>query len=78
MATKTISIDLEAYRQLTQARKEHESFSQTIKRVVRPRPSVESWLKRVSRLKFSPGFVEAVEEQVRSRSTPSRPSRGDR
>lgn len=33
MATKTISVDLEAYRRLVQARKHsHESFSQVIKR----------------------------------------------
>ncbi len=36
MATKTISIDLDAYDRLCAVRREHESFSATIKRVVRP------------------------------------------
>jgi hypothetical protein len=36
MATKTITVDLEACKRLKQAQKPRESFSQTIKRVVRP------------------------------------------
>ena len=36
MATKTISIDIEAYERLRSVRKDNESFSQTIKRVVKP------------------------------------------
>ena len=35
MATKTISIDVEAYQRLKSVQKENESFSQTIKRVIR-------------------------------------------
>jgi predicted CopG family antitoxin len=72
MATKTISIDLEAYRRLKQVQKENESFSQTIKRVVKPRPEVRDWLKRASKVRFSKEFVEAVEEQIRSRSNGTR------
>ncbi len=38
MATKTISLEVDAYERLKAARLEHESFSQTIRRVVPPPP----------------------------------------
>ena len=76
MATKTITVDLEAYTRLKLAQKENESFSQTIKRVVPARPRVRSWLDRVSKVRFGDDFVAAVEEQVRSRSRPSRRGNG--
>jgi predicted CopG family antitoxin len=40
MATKTISIDLNAYERLKSVQKPAESFSQTIKRVVRRRSTL--------------------------------------
>ena len=73
MATKTITIDLEAYDRLKNAQKPNESFSQTIKRVVRKPFDVDAWLKKIDQL--SPEAVEAIEQQVANRRRPSRRTR---
>src|SRR4051812_38565309 len=64
MATKTISIDLEAYERLKSVQKEHESFSQTIKRVVPKRIDFEQWLASIEQDPLSDDAVAAVEEVV--------------
>lgn len=71
MATKTISIDIEAYERLRSVRQGRESFSQTIKRVVRPPLDYETFQKRLADLAISDKAAEAIEEQVRGRSCPS-------
>ena len=75
MATKTISIDVEAYRRLTQVRRENESFSQIIKRVVRPPLDVDAFLAELESLSMSPKATAAVEEHLRQRHHPSRRAR---
>ncbi|MBN2562585.1 MAG: hypothetical protein JXQ75_16800 [Phycisphaerae bacterium] len=70
MATKTITIDLEAYGRLKRAKKGAESFSQTIKRVVKPPIDVEAWLTRVRRSPMSPKALGAVEKQLAGRRSP--------
>ncbi len=75
MATKTISIDEEAYKRLKCIQKSNESFSQTIKRVIRPPLSVDQWLKKIDGRQMGRTSITAVEKQVAQRRRSSRRER---
>jgi hypothetical protein len=49
MATETISIDVDAYERLKSVQKPTESFSQTIKRVVRKPVDLKAWFAAMDR-----------------------------
>ena len=71
MATKTISIDLEAYERLRAVRHENESFSQVIKRIVKPPFDVEGFRRHVERTSLSDQAIEAIEQHIQERHKPS-------
>lgn len=71
MATKTISIDMEAYERLKRRKKEGESFSEVIKRLVSKPVDVDEWLRRIqANGPVSEEFVAAVEGVIAERRAP--------
>jgi predicted CopG family antitoxin len=73
MATKTISIDTDAYDRLRAVRKDSESFSQTIKRLIRPQAAeFERMLRETAKHPLSDDAIAAVEQVVAQRRKPAR------
>jgi len=64
---ETLEIDREAYERLEEARGEDESFSEVIKRCVRPRQTAEEILRTMRRAAVSPSTLRSIEESASRR-----------
>ncbi len=71
MATKTITVDLQAYQRLKSVQRERESFSETIKRTIPAPLDFEAYRRRLQGLSLSEKAAAAIEEQVCRRHEPS-------
>jgi predicted CopG family antitoxin len=68
MAVKTITIDLEAYDLLAARKREGESFSRALKRILEDEgPSTAVFLRNLSRAALSRDALDRIEESVRDR-----------
>jgi predicted CopG family antitoxin len=71
----TIRLDQGAYDRLKAVRREGESFSQVIKRVIQRPVDVQQFLKRVGEHPLSEEAAAAIESQVKRRHCSSRGKR---
>lgn len=78
MATKTITIDMEAYYRLKRNKQVNESFSQAIKRMIRRPIDFKQWIASIEKDPLSDKAADAIERVISDRSSRRnrRPPRG--
>ena len=78
MAERTITIDMQAYRLLAAQRQGRESFSQVIKRRLRPRNTAAALLADLDRVALDTSTLDHLDQVVkdRGRSMASSPTWG--
>jgi predicted CopG family antitoxin len=75
VATKTITIDVEAYERLRKHRRANESFTELIKRLVPEPIDLEVWFRAIEEMPLSRKAVQAIEDRLADRGrSSSRPS----
>jgi predicted CopG family antitoxin len=67
MPVKTITLDTEAYNRLKRLRQPNESFSDTVKRVVKEPFDLPAWLKTLRKNALSNRALDAVDEMAAQR-----------
>lgn len=67
MATKTIKVDLDAYRLLAAQKRPGESFSAVIKRLFQPPRTAQELLRRLPELALAEDTLDDVEALVAAR-----------
>jgi predicted CopG family antitoxin len=67
VAVKTITIDMDAYRILDAEKREKESFSRVIKRILGNRCTADNLLRHLDDVALSDDALDRVEEMVRLR-----------
>jgi predicted CopG family antitoxin len=72
----TVEIDREAYRRLESARIEGESFSEVIKRCVRPRKTAAEVLRAMRRAAVSSATLRSIETSAEQRRRKAYKSKG--
>jgi len=67
MSTKTITLDMEAYKRLKSVRNGNESFSRVIKRVVKAPLDLKTFQKRLEKNRMSDKALKFIEKHIEHR-----------
>lgn len=75
MATKTITIDVDAYGRLRRLKRDNESFSEVLKRVLPRRVDLDQLFADLDQAQPSKSFFSGIDRQLQNRRRSARRSR---